>query len=264
MSTLAGLLLIVSIVGLVKLHKGKGKEHPSWFSKRNCIIVLVVSIIIGFASGAENYSSTTPQDTYSAANSAISEGLTGSQAVASVVDIGATQSQAVAAINVVEAQQKAGKIQQAKADKIAAALHIKNMIPDTETGIISDNGGLTTLKAGTNGIMGINYTSKTYVITYQYQTALATDNITNGVGNELSSKIQAIYQKYPNVDQVEFIVLEPMQDNLGNAFLRFGVSFDFSRSLYNQVNWTSFDSTKLITIATNVQNVCNDQNELQP
>jgi len=53
--------------------------------------------------------------------------------------------------------------------------------------------------------MGITYSSKTYVITYQYGTALATDNITNGVGNELSSKIQAIYQKYPNVDQIEFL-----------------------------------------------------------
>jgi len=55
-----------------------------------------------------------------------------------------------------------------------------------------------------------------------------------------------------------------MQVNLGNAFLRFGVSFNFSRDLYNQVNWANFDTTKLIEIATNVQNVCNDPNELQP
>ena len=211
MSALAGILLIISIVGLVKLHKEKGKDHPLWFSRRNCIIVLVVGVLIaGFAS------SSTPTPV----------------AVKSVPTV-ATVAKPVKVVVKTPEQVK------------------KDLVNSTIAGIISDNWGLTTLKAATNGILGITYTNNTYNITYQYTIDSGTD-ITAPIGNELANKIQSIYQKYPNVDQIQFLVYEPMQDNLGNAFLKFGISFDFSRDLNSQINWTNFDPTKLTTIATNV------------
>ena len=233
MSIIAGLLLIVSGLGLIKLHREKGKEivHAKWFNKRNCIIGLVVALIVGGL--ASQGSPTTTTSTPATKQSGTS-----------------TWDQAKVQVAKDEAKKKA--------DKVAAdALHVKNIIPDTQIGIGKILEMKTDNETNTSGAIKVLDTNNQYVINYSYAPLGGADKLNQELGVMLATKIHNIYTSYSNVDKLKFVISVPLSDKYGNTTWTPYRSFEFSRALNNKINWTSdtFDKGTLIDLSENVQNI---------
>lgn len=68
----------------------------------------------------------------------------------------------------------------------------------------------------------------------------------------LMPKIKSLYEKYPPLKNCKFHIIELTQDKYGHQSWKQQYSFEFSRNLYNKIDWNHIDPMTLPNIAENV------------
>jgi len=72
------------------------------------------------------------------------------------------------------------------------------------------------------------------------------------LGIELAPKIHEFYKTDNRAQNVKFIILGPFDDVYGKRKWDTVVSFEFTRGIYNRINWSIFSETNLLTVANSV------------
>lgn len=63
--------------------------------------------------------------------------------------------------------------------------------------------------------------------------------------------VEQIYKEHKNADRCHFTQYLTIVDDYGNDKKLLAASFDFTRALFARINWTKFESAKLVRIAPN-------------
>jgi hypothetical protein len=88
----------------------------------------------------------------------------------------------------------------------------------------------------TSGVSELNKSDDSYTIDYY----LLVDDMSNfdaEVGSDLVPKIEKLYKTFPSLDKVTFNIETDAQYNPAGA--KTYCSFDMTRRIYNQLNWTN-------------------------
>jgi len=72
------------------------------------------------------------------------------------------------------------------------------------------------------------------------------------LGSDLAPKIKTFYQKDGRAENLTFLVLGPFDDAYGNRKWNPVVSFEFTREIYNRINWQNFLNSDLLSITDNI------------
>jgi hypothetical protein len=100
-------------------------------------------------------------------------------------------------------------------------------------------------EAQVSGISELIKTSDGYEINYHLYLA-AQQDFDGQIGADLAPKIEKLYKTFPALDKVTFSVETPDPSN--TARWRPYCSFDMSRQIYNQTNWTNLLARDLFKI----------------
>ena len=79
-----------------------------------------------------------------------------------------------------------------------------------------------------------------------------TTTIEEQVGFLFGSRLKRLYDTVKEVDQVKAKVNLSYSDQYGNITWKPGVSFEFSRAIYQKINWNEFNVYNLLKVAENV------------
>jgi hypothetical protein len=72
------------------------------------------------------------------------------------------------------------------------------------------------------------------------------------LGINLAPKIKEFYRKDNRAQNVKYMILGPFDDAYGKRKWDPVVSFEFTRGIFNRINWSNFSETNLLTVASNV------------
>lgn len=100
----------------------------------------------------------------------------------------------------------------------------------------------------TSGIYDVNQTGEDVFISYRYVPPDPEKDY-DEIGKELAPKIKNFYEKFPKIDRTVFEIYVPTEEELG--WKKF-VSFDMTRKIFNEVEWTDLMNIDLLRIVENV------------
>ena len=100
-------------------------------------------------------------------------------------------------------------------------------------------------EAQTSGIAELKKTDQGLVVSYHLYLPEAQD-FDELVGKDLAPKIEQLYKTFKTIDNVTFDVETP--DLSGSGEWRSYCSFDMTRKVYNQLNWTNLLAADLFKV----------------
>lgn len=112
---------------------------------------------------------------------------------------------------------------------------------------------------GVNDLTGITTmtdANNEYTINYTYN-ADFNNSIIDEIGYALSDRIKQVYNKYPDTDNLTFIVnIEyPSQGILVNKPY---VQFTTTKAIFSRINWATYKYSQLLDIATNIKSLATE------
>ena len=72
------------------------------------------------------------------------------------------------------------------------------------------------------------------------------------LGVKLTPKIKKLYNKHEEIKNIVIRIESPFVDKYGNIAWERVVSFEFSRNLFNRINWRNFSDQDLLKVVENV------------
>jgi len=110
-----------------------------------------------------------------------------------------------------------------------------------------------TKKASSSGLMGCSeLIAGEWTIDYGFY-PLGIFKYKTELGSNLTTGIKLMYKKYPKIKNFIIRVASPFKDTYGNTTWKEMGSFEFSRALYNQIDWNGFSDGDLLKVAENVK-----------
>jgi hypothetical protein len=106
-------------------------------------------------------------------------------------------------------------------------------------------------KAGDSGVVSIRYAKPNCTVHYDLF-PLGLFKYEDELGMKLMPKIKKLYQKHAEIENVIILIRGPFQDRYGNMTWEPVVSFEFTRDVLNQINWSRFFNKDLLKVAENV------------
>lgn len=100
-------------------------------------------------------------------------------------------------------------------------------------------------EAETSGIAALNKTSQGLVVNYHLYLP-ETQDFDALIGSDLAPKIKELYQKFTTIDNVTFEVQTPDYARTGKW--QPYCSFDMTRKIYKQLNWTNLLARDLFKV----------------
>lgn len=100
----------------------------------------------------------------------------------------------------------------------------------------------------TSGIYDVNQSGEDVFISYRYIPP-DPDKGYDEIGQDLAPKIKSFYEKFPKIDRTVFEIYVPTEEELG--WKKF-VSFDMTRKIFDEVEWTNLMNIDLLRIVENV------------
>ena len=100
----------------------------------------------------------------------------------------------------------------------------------------------------TSGIYSVTQNGEDVFISYRYVPP-DPEKSYDEIGQDLAPKIRSFYEKFPKIDRTVFEIYVPSEDELG--WKKF-VSFDMTRKIFDEVEWTDMMKIDLLRIVENV------------
>jgi hypothetical protein len=100
-------------------------------------------------------------------------------------------------------------------------------------------------EAETSGIAALEKTDTGLVVNYHLYLPEAQD-FDELIGKDLAPKIEQLYKTFKTIDEVTFDVRTP--DVAGTGAWRSYCSFDMTRKIYNELNWTNLLARDLFKV----------------
>lgn len=112
-------------------------------------------------------------------------------------------------------------------------------------------------KADESGIVWMAYAKPTHildpdcVIRYRFHPLGLFFEYEDELGFKLAHKIKKLYEKHEEIKNIVIRIESPFIDKYGNVVWERVVSFEFSRGLFNRINWHNFSDQDLLKITEN-------------
>jgi hypothetical protein len=100
-------------------------------------------------------------------------------------------------------------------------------------------------EAGTSGIAALEKTDQGLVVNYHLYLPEAQD-FDELIGTDLAPKVEQLYKTFKTIDEVTFDVRTPDVAEVGEW--RQYCTFDMTRRIYNQLNWTNLLARDLFKV----------------
>jgi hypothetical protein len=100
-------------------------------------------------------------------------------------------------------------------------------------------------EAGTSGIAALEKTDQGLVVNYHLYLPEAQD-FDEFIGKDLAPKVEQLYKTFKTIDEVTFVVKTPDVAEIGEW--RQYCTFDMTRKIYNQLNWTNLLARDLFKV----------------
>lgn len=106
-------------------------------------------------------------------------------------------------------------------------------------------------KADDSGVVSIRYAKPDCTIHYDFF-PLGLFKYEEELGVKLMPKIEKLYKKHAEIESASILIRGPFQDKYGNITWEPVVSFEFTRDIFNRINWDRFLEKDLLKVAKNV------------
>ena len=103
-----------------------------------------------------------------------------------------------------------------------------------------------------SGVATVSYDKESSVINYDFF-PLGMFKYEDELGVELATKIKRLYEIGGEFNSITFLIHGPFQDAYGKNQWKPILSFEFSKQIYNKINWDNFVSQDLLKVAQNVE-----------
>ena len=107
-------------------------------------------------------------------------------------------------------------------------------------------------KADDSGIVRIYYTETDCSIDYRFFPLGLFLKYEGELGVKLAPNIKKLYKTDDQIMNLSIDVISPFQDKYGNMTWELVVSFEFTRDIFNRINWSRFLESDLLKVAENV------------
>jgi hypothetical protein len=101
----------------------------------------------------------------------------------------------------------------------------------------------------TSGVIDVGQTDNGILISYHFYVEDLSD-FEREIGLDLAPKIKEFYKKIEEADKVDFTIYVPQMDE---SLWRPYVSFEVTRKLIDETDWTRFLDTELLEVVLNVK-----------
>lgn len=107
-------------------------------------------------------------------------------------------------------------------------------------------------KANNSGLRSFQYVDRECTIDYRFY-PVGLFKYETELGSSLATDIKLMYKKHYKIKNFVVRVASPFKDKYGKTTWKAVGSFEFSRGLYNRINWNDFNSGDLLKVAENVK-----------